>query len=173
MIWNCDTEAICSTPKDIAEHCTASWQKVFNSSQSDPDATAVFKRNFSRKLPLRPPSYWTPTVLQVKEAILAAHHSAAGPDGVPFEAFKATADIAAPILHRVILVLLGDDPLQLPDWFNEAFLVLLPKKPYETGKPGIGEVYRPEDLRPLSIVNTFNRLIANISGGFLNLSQLS
>ena len=41
-------------------------------------------------------------------------------------AYKATVDWSAPVLHRVIRLLLGDDPPDPPDWFNEAFLVLLP-----------------------------------------------
>ena len=51
-----------------------------------------------------------------------------------------------------------------PDWsppkyFNQAWLCLLPKKPKLVDHRG--DIYSPENLRPLSIVSTFNRVIAN------------
>ncbi len=76
-------------------------------------------------------------------------------------------DIAPPVLWLVDQLLLTDDNPALPPWFNEAILVLLPKKPFNPGVAGVGEVYRPEDLRPLRIVNTFNCILANVMRGIL------
>ena len=50
--------------------------------------------------------------------------------------------------------------IQLPEGFNAAFLCCLPKKPYFTD-PRLGPVFTAEGTRPLSIVNTDNRLIAS------------
>ena len=44
--------------------------------------------------------------------------------------------------------------------FNQGLLICLGKKPH-TEHPDYGQVFRPESTRPLSIVNTDNRLIAN------------
>ena len=44
--------------------------------------------------------------------------------------------------------------------FNEGLLICLGKKPHSE-HPDYGQVFRPESTRPLSIVNTDNRLIAN------------
>ena len=46
-----------------------------------------------------------------------------------------------------------------PDDFNFGFLVCHPKKPVRTD-PERGDVFQPSTTRPLSIVNTDNRLIA-------------
>ena len=54
------------------------------------------------------------------------------------------------------------DPLAPPppSWFNEAILVLLPKK-VTPGYEQYGKVYEPKNMRPLSIVGCFNRLLPN------------
>jgi hypothetical protein len=48
----------------------------------------------------------------------------------------------------------------LPYGFNHAWLVLLPKK--VSGHNAKGDFYHPQNMRPLSIVSSGNRLIANL-----------
>ena len=45
-------------------------------------------------------------------------------------------------------------------YFNQAWLALLPKKPHHVD-PERGDIYSPDNLRPLSIVSCFNRIIAS------------
>ena len=47
----------------------------------------------------------------------------------------------------------------VPEDFNSAVMACLPKKPAGTD-PILGDFYTPENTRPLSIVNTDNRLLA-------------
>ena len=91
---------------------------------------------------------------EIRAIIKATHHSAPGPDGLPFEAYKILIDTSAPILVEVLAALFNDsrDP---PTWFNRAWLVLLGKK--ATMTKGGTEAYTPKNMRPLSIVGCFNR----------------
>ena len=50
--------------------------------------------------------------------------------------------------------------MEVPPHFNKAILVLLPPKPAFID-PTRGDIYAPDTMRPLSIVNCFNRIIAN------------
>ena len=84
--------------------------------------------------------------------------SAPGPDGVPFSAFTATMELSFPILWGCAADLLqGGSP---PPDFNHANLILLPKKP-SVEVDGV-KWFAPKDTRPLSIVNSDNRILANI-----------
>ena len=103
---------------------------------------------------------YTPSLEEMTEVINATSNSAPGPDGIPFQAYKATSDTSSAVLHKVVKELLSNPSLTLPDHFNAAILVLLPKKPSFVD-PLKGDVYSPENMRPLSIVNTYNRIIAN------------
>ena len=97
----------------------------------------------------------------VAKAIDSCHQSAAGPDTIPIEAYKTCKLVASQILAECAETLL--DPLAPlpPDWFNKGLLVLLPKK-ITPGYERYGEVYEPKNMRPLSIVGWFNRILANV-----------
>ena len=74
--------------------------------------------------------------------------SAAGPDGLPFQAYRSVATQAAPVFLEALQAMhAGGKP---PRDFNSGLLILLPKKP--TG--------RIEDTRPLAINNTDNRILS-------------
>ena len=89
------------------------------------------------------------TLEDVEQVILDTGDTAPGPDAIPFAAYRAVVNIAAPILHTCINKLRRGAPP--PSDFNEGLLVLLPKK-------GLGTI---EDTRPLVINNTDNRIIAS------------
>ena len=92
----------------------------------------------------------------VVQAIYDTTDTAPGPDAIPFAAYRATVDIAGPILHGCIRHLRAGKPP--PDGFNAGSLVLLPKK-------GLGTA---EDTRPLVINNTDNRIIAKCIKNSIN-----
>ena len=87
-------------------------------------------------------------VEQVSNAILTSGNSAAGPDGIPFIAYRVSVEHASRVLHAYA-VLLRDHPPNLGS-FNSSTLLLLPKSSSLLVK----------DTRPLCINNTDNRLIA-------------
>ena len=82
-------------------------------------------------------------------AIKRSNDSAAGPDGIPFAAWRANTEFAGPLLTAVLKsVCTGITP---PSGFNHGVLFLIPKKP--TGLVS--------DTRPISVTNTDNRLLAS------------
>ena len=102
---------------------------------------------------------WCLKQKHVKDAIVSAKESAPGPDGIPYKVWKKIEPMATPIIHNVAIAM--QDPCsQLPQDFNRAFLCCLPKKP-SGHDPELGSFYTPKNTRPLSLVDTVNRLIAN------------
>ena len=84
----------------------------------------------------------------MKQIIMESGDTAPGPDGVPFFVYRRFVDLVAPIFCEII-ELLKEDKVP-PDDFNTAIFHLLPKK-------GTGWI---SDTRPLSVSNTYNRIIA-------------
>jgi len=112
---------------------------------------------------------WNIRVQDVARAIKLSGKSSPGPDGIPFLAYKRLGPLAQGVLHKAILSLMQDgasDTLQevfaAEDnqcLFNDALMVFLPKKPSGVWE-GV-DYYEPGDTRPLSIVNSDNRLMAS------------
>ena len=98
----------------------------------------------------------------VEKAIQYSNNSALGPDGVPYLAWRKAGRLAVVIIHNALSQLQSDtfSVEHLPRDFNTGFLCCLPKKPsgYD---PALGDPYAPNATRPLSLVNTDNRLMAS------------
>jgi len=76
------------------------------------------------------------------------NNSTPGPDGIPFAAWKAAPELAAPILLAVFHSICAGQPP--PPNFNKGLLFLMPKK--NTGLIS--------DTRPLSVTNCDNRILS-------------
>ena len=98
-------------------------------------------------------------------------HSTPGPDGIPYLAWKRLAALGCDVFFDTAQALEGADALEslgaafpLSDGgcsqFNAAIMVFIPKKAPLVSAAGI-EYTSAADMRPLSIVNTDNRLLAN------------
>ena len=108
----------------------------------------------------------------IKKAVRISGNSAPGPDGIPYIAWRHSGDLAVQALQDAATALQSEQGINLlqemhgndlrPEGhsFNEGLLICLGKKPHSE-HPDHGQVFRPENTRPLSIVNTDNRLIAN------------
>lgn len=91
-----------------------------------------------------------PDLESVLKAIRGTNNSTAGPDGIPFAAWRAAPDLAAPVLLAALNALFkGHAP---PEGFNHGLLFLLPKRATDI----------VSDTRPLSVTNTDNRILASI-----------
>jgi ribonuclease HI len=89
-----------------------------------------------------------PGVQHMVDAIMSTGNTSAGPDGIPFGAYRTFSDLAGPILHEVLLAMAaGQTP---PLGYNYALLYLLPKK----------LTMLIQDTRPISVTNADNRIIA-------------
>ena len=106
-----------------------------------------------------------PTTVNRKEVAMAIKYSgnsAPGPDGIPYAAYRALGSGAVDILHGVAAQLVEEEDFidYLDPEFNHSILVCLPKKP--SGQDdNLQNYYALENTRPLSIVDTANRLIAS------------
>ena len=89
-----------------------------------------------------------PSIEVLEETIVGSNNSAAGPDGIPFAAWRSVARHAAPVLFKVLSALAGGE--LPPDGYNDGLLFLLPKK----------GTLLPDDTRPISVTNSDNRIIA-------------
>ena len=115
---------------------------------------------------------WHIGIKEIERPVKLAGSSAPGPDGIPYAAWKLSGNQALQVLLDAATALQSDDaPTLLHNMhgsdihaeghtFNLGLLICLGKKPKEH-HPAHGEVFEPSNTRPLSIVNTDNRLIAN------------
>ena len=95
-----------------------------------------------------------------------------GPDGIPYRAWRALGNMAVSVLHDVAGTLAGPEAERLlqeayadevadgSHLYNLSTLICLPKKAAGNDDDA-GTYYTPDGTRPLSIVNTDNRLVAN------------
>ena len=104
---------------------------------------------------------WILTQKRMEDAIKYSNNSAPGPDGTPYLAWRCAGHLAAVVLHAAASQLqkYNFTLQELPRYFNASFLCCLPKKP-SGHDPTEGDYFKPSATRPLSLVNTDNRLIA-------------
>ena len=155
------TPGVVTGGKKIVEVVNRHWRKTFERKfRPDTGKMREWLSAFPRKFTDPNIETWTPSEEDVENAISHCDHSAPGPDGIPFEAFKAVPKLAAAVIHKVIAAMITDPNFDAPEYFNRAWLALLPKKPFAVD-PVHGDVYNAENLRPLSVVGCFNRIIAS------------
>jgi len=164
---------IVSDPRLIINELRHYWGDVFSNSPCNAELLA----KWGREDPSLPTwshfqDCWVPSRCDMAKGIRAASKSAPGPDGIPYAAWRALGDLGVDILYEAAMLLTkGDMNRHLGNMdifskndshsFNVGNMVFLPKKTTGT-HPLFGEFYSPGDVRPLVIVNTDNRLIANL-----------
>ena len=154
-------DSVVTTPKQIAEAVTAHWAQTFERRfVPDRAKVATWLRDFAPRLSTTDAAQWAPNELDFERAIEETSESATGPDGIPFEAFKQCKQRAAKVLCAITRDMMFNEHFEPNDHFNKAWLALLPKKPHMVD-PVWGDVFSPGNLRPLSIVGCFNRIIAS------------
>ena len=85
-----------------------------------------------------------------------SRRSAPGPDGIGYMAWRAGGETAADIVYDCYKQIL--DGGEVPSWFHRSTLVFIPKG--DPGAGGVGVQARPGDLRPLSLSNADQKLVA-------------
>jgi hypothetical protein len=136
-------------PTEMAEITKNFWEKHYAFKRLKiRNLSRFWRRHYIGKIITTTPK--EVTIEMVEKIILGSGSTAPGPDNIPFEVYRVLVNIAAPVLHGVIMLLMkGVSP---PVGFNNAIFHLLPKK-------GTGWI---SDTRPLSVSNTANRLIASV-----------
>ena len=154
---------VSTDPREIADALREHWGKVFHGREVDLSIYGSWLAEdgftFAALGVQQNDPRWTIKQKHVREAILEAKESAPGPDGIPYCIRKKIEPLATPIIHNVAVAMQNPNTV-VPKDFNRAFLFCLPKKP--SGQdPVHGDFYAPQNTRPLSLVDTVNRLIAN------------
>ena len=147
-----ESNEIRTDEEGITEILTKHWQKVF--SQKDTDG--ALRQDWLARIrdwlhvsldELRP-------TFDVEYVLSHVPSSTPGPDGTPFCMFKRFTEIVALILYGICQKLL-DGTAEVPEDFNYAFLICLPK---DTAS----DVAEPSGTRPLSVVDASKRIIVSI-----------
>ena len=159
---------------EIAVSLKNYWSRVFADKVSD---RVILDGWFSEEFPNGPPwrddasEDWEVRRNSVRRAISKSSRSAPGPDGIPYLAWRRLGTMAEDILYEVASCL-GNGSIHdfhcdfdtmafgIGHSFNLGNMCFLPKKIAGTD-PLLGDYYTASDLRPLMIVNTDNRLVAN------------
>ena len=165
---------ITTDPATIAHALTDHWQKVFRRSELDPHLMDSWLHDSlpqEEQLPPMTEEEWKLTREDVAATVLGSGNTMAGPDRLPYEAWRQLGDIAVDVLFAAGQAMQQPDfseqvreaydlQPQQPHPFNLGTLVCLPKKAV-AHHDELGDVFTPEGTRPLSIVDTANRLLAN------------
>ena len=95
----------------------------------------------------------------LRALIKAGNNSSPGKDRITFRAYRPIEDLAVGALWRVALgILQGVVPPE--DWNHSIFCALAKKATHV--EPDGSTWHLPKDIRPLSVVNSDNRLVANL-----------
>jgi len=147
---------------------------------SNPSAPTMHSRGTSNaaapEIPVHPlptdPTSWEIRRCDIERAVEVAGESAPGPDQLPYSVWRKLGGFGIDVLwkashaltfadaERTLLEAYSDEGGCNEHNFNLGILVCLAKKPTGVHEE-LGEYYALEGTRPLSIVNTDNRIIAN------------
>ena len=169
-----DNWEITTRPDQIAAELTRHWGNVFGNANIDEAALQTWLRQALRPPDACPPTNaarWHIRKKDVARAIRCSGNSMPGPDRIPYVAWKRLGPLAVDILFGA-----GDgqsrfsraDPAGVrlsgrrrPHiQHGTCSIVCVPKKVDER-HPQHGKVYTAAGTRPLSIVDTANRILAN------------
>ena len=104
---------------------------------------------------------WTITQEHIERLWPLLNPSSPGPHGIPNSAYVNCPTLSQPLFLELAKALTTPGTPPPPDNFNEALLFLLPKKPLRSD-PDLGAVFLPSQTRPISVVNTDNRISASL-----------
>ena len=115
-----------------------------------------------------PPARWTVRLRDIKLALRISGNSSPGPDRIPFAVWRLTGDLGHRVLHAAAAALAAPGSADAVraggadhgDFFNQGLLRCLPKA--QAGDDAVeGAFYEASSTRPLTIVNTDNRVSAS------------
>ena len=135
-------------PNLMASYAATYWRKIWALRLTGDRIPPEAYFGFFQKVIHDGPAPVIPSIQDISDCIARSKNSCAGPDGIPFSAWRAIREHAAPVLHMVVVALTAG--VLPPADFNNGLLFLLPKK----------GTLLPTDTRPISVTNADNRIIA-------------
>ena len=138
-----------SDPDEMSEIAGRYWSTIWAARSREDECVEPeeYYQDYSRTIPSGVMPV-LPSLDQVAKAITDSTNSCGGPDGIPFAAWRAIKQHAAPVLHLVLKALC--EGILPPEGYNYGLLFLIPKK----------GTLLPSDTRPISVTNADNRILA-------------
>ena len=127
----------------IKEHWGPVWHR--RSDRIDPEP---YLRQYTTRLRTSIPM---PTEHNIRETILRTGNSSAGPDGIPFIAYKKLIHLSPGILHKCLQAIMRGS-IKPPKDFNLGILYVIPKV----------LSHLVTDTRPITVTNTDYRILAKM-----------
>jgi hypothetical protein len=162
-------------PADMAKALSAHWSKVFaGQALREQDIQSWLEETYPageglQGLPARNDRVWRLRRRDVARAVQQAGRSSPGPDGIPYAAWRALGPYGIDSLWEAMHELEGEDAADRLEeaykdaagcHFNLGLLACIPKATTGTTAEGLPYV-SPVDTRPISMVDTSNRLMAS------------
>ena len=144
-----------TNPLHIAEQLLHDWNPTFN--KPDPTMPPHDFLECSRGFATCSLEQLRPSSGQIERIFDNLKDSAPGPDGIIYTSYKPLLRYIVPLLQVFISYLFAGGHLH--PCLLLAFMVFLPKKKYTLSPTG-QRIYKSMDVRPLSLSNTFVKLIA-------------
>ena len=139
-------EELSTDPKAMGGMAKEYWEDIWTA-DVDTRPPRSFLKSYNKKGPKRLQPR-VPGATEFTEVIHSTNNSCAGPDGIPFAAYRSTKNISAEIMARVMKAMAAG--VAPPSGYNNGLLFLIPK----TGS-GLAA-----DTRPITVTNADNRIIA-------------
>ena len=169
-----EREEVSTDPAKIAAELVAHWGRVFGEAPIDEQALQVWLGEALPPQESRPPhnaATWAVRKKDVARAVRCAGNSMPGPDRIPYLAWRKLGRLGIDVLFDAAAAMAKPDfPARIREAyrlsegedhpFNLGILVCIPKKVVEE-HPEHGPVFTAGGTRPLSIVDTANRILAN------------
>ncbi len=152
-----DTPSFSTSPPVIAAELNRTWTSSFalqSEMLEDPSEFLACVSDFAAcgSCDLLPDQ-------QIAESVVGrARDSATGPDGRPYSSYRACPEVSA-WLVACFCYWLFQDGFELEQSLLLSFMVFLPKKKFTFGPGGI-KIFAPGSTRPLSLSNTFLKLVS-------------
>ena len=150
-------DEIISNPQDVAAALGQGWAKTFAVAPViDEHRAKVYLDEYA--VPLDFTSCTVPSRESIAHMINKMSHSAPGPDGLPYAAWKAGGIHSAHTIHGLLLRNLAGG--RMPASWNDSLTVYLPKGE-EAGDTTNSVVRAVNDTRPLALKNSDNKLVCS------------
>ena len=148
--------AVLHSPQEQARELGKFWGEVFSASPIDEELAGALSRTFTARVEWAMEHF--PSSAGFQAFLRRAPHSACGPDGIPYSAWRAAGDSGVQTLLKLGWHIMSSG--SPPPAFNESLSVFIPKPVEDT--PGHEGCRAPEDTRPLSLKNCDNKAVAAV-----------
>ena len=146
--------SITTDPETACQELGAFWASTFTEKPIDQRGAKEFLRKWAVQLPT---IQWELGEDEFAKVLSKTGDTAPGPDGIPYAAWRGAPKEVTKLLFQAYTSWIQG--AEVPDDFNFAFLVLIPKGDHTEDHQLVARA--PGDTRPLSLSNSDSKVLAN------------